>query len=319
MKSLIIGAAGFAGAYLIRHLHQELGHKTAVTKLPHEQIPADCSEGIDIYDLDILKQDAVLKLFEQVQPDYIFHLAAQSSVAAAWKYPEMTVDVNIKGAVNVLEGMRRMGRHARMVLVGSGEEYGPVKAQEIPVCEEHAVCPVNIYAATKASQNMFGRIYAKAYGLEVVMVRAFNHIGPNQEPVFVVPDFCRQAAWIEAGRAEAVLWTGNLDVKRDFTDVRDVVRAYAMLAECGRAGETYNVGSGRAVGIADILKIILEKSRADIVIKTDPLKFRPVDLPVIEADIHKLQQATGWQPLIRLEQTITETLDYWRSRAEADA
>lgn len=316
MKSLIIGAAGFVGTYLIRHLKQEPGHAVAATKMPQEQLQAETigAGEMNIYDLDILDRNAVLELLREVRPDYVFHLAAQSSVAAAWKNPEMTVDVNIRGAVHVLEALRRLDHSPRVLLVGSGEEYGIVHPEEIPIREDHREDPGNIYAATKVCQNMLGRIYARAYGLEVLMVRAFNHIGPNQAPLFVVSDFCRQAAWIEAGRQEAVIQVGNLDVKRDFTDVRDVVRAYAMLIRSGKAGETYNVGSGRAVKIADILQMILEKSPADIQVKADPSKLRPVDLPVIEADIRKLQEITGWRPLIGLEQTIEETLAYWRGR-----
>ena len=161
---------------------------------------------------------------------------------------------------------------------------------------------------------MFGRIYAEAYGLSVTMVRAFNHIGPNQAPMFVVADFCRQTAEIEAGKRDAVLKVGNLAAERDFTDVRDVVRAYALLVEKGTAGETYNVGSGHAVAIDTILKMILSMSDKEIRIEKDPSKFRPVDVPTIEADTKKLYEATGWTPQISLEQTIRETLDYWRRR-----
>lgn len=316
MKSLVIGAAGFVGAYLIRCLKQEPDHVVAATKMPQERLQAETIgvDETDIYDLDILDKNAVLELFREVRPDYIFHLAALSSVAAAWKNPGMAVDVNIRGAVHVLEAVCRLDACPRVLLVGSGEEYGIVQPEEVPVCEGHRLDPGNIYAATKACQNMLGRIYARAYGLEVLMVRAFNHIGPNQEPLFVVSDFCRQAAWIEAGRQEAVIRVGNLDAKRDFTDVRDVVRAYAMLIRAGKAGETYNVGSGRMVKIADILQMILAKSSADIRVEADPSKLRPVDLPVIGADIRKLQSITGWQPLIGLEQTVEETLEYWRGR-----
>ncbi len=329
MRALVIGAAGFVGAYLLRHLQQELGYTVAATKLPGEQLReawADRSENkrggpdavVDWYDLDILNPEAVLELFRKVRPDHIFHLAAQSSVAAAWKYPGLTVDVNIHGTVNVLEALRELEWKPRLLLIGSGEEYGRPGPREIPVREEHRLEPGNVYAATKACQNMLGRIYAEAYGLEVVMVRAFNHIGPNQEPLFVAADFCRQAALIEAGRKEAVIRVGNLDVRRDFTDVRDVVRAYAMLAERGAAGETYNVGSGRAVRIADMLQMIVKRAEADIRIEQDTERMRPADVPVMAADISKLQKVTGWEPRICLEQTIAETLDYWRGRVLAE-
>lgn len=308
MKSLIIGGAGFAGPYLARHL-LALGHEVAVTKRSGERQTVSGAVG---YELDILDKREVRKIYREVQPDYIFHLAAQSSVAVSWKDPALTVDVNIKGSVNVLDALRESGKRARMVLVGSGEEYGYVPLERLPVREGCSVMPGNIYAATKACQNMIGSIYARAYGLDVVMVRAFNHIGPNQPPLFAVADFCRQAAEIEAGRREAVLRVGNLDVKRDFTDVRDVVRAYALLAEMGQAGETYNIGSGHARSLWEVLQVILAQSESAIRIETDQQKFRPADVPVMEADIRKIHSKTGWEPEITLEQTIRETLDYWR-------
>lgn len=310
MKSLIIGGAGFVGSYLIRYL-QEQGQEVAVTKMPQETIAAP---GADQYDLNILEKDSITDLILKLQPDYVFHLAAQSSVGLSWKNPQMTIDVNIKGSVNVLEALRKAEKRPKTLLIGSGEEYGAIRPEELPVSETNALKPENIYAATKACQNMFGRIYAEAYGLSVTMVRAFNHIGPNQVPMFVVADFCRQTAEIEAGKREAVLKVGNLAAERDFTDVRDVVRAYALLVEKGTAGETYNVGSGHAVAIDTILKMILSMSDKEIRIEKDPSKFRPVDVPTIEADTKKLYEATGWTPQISLEQTIRETLDYWRRR-----
>ena len=311
MKSLIIGGAGFVGAYLIRHLRDEKNRDVFVTKMPHETITED---GIRVYDLNILDKDAICTLLEEVQPDEIFHLAAQSSVAVSWKNPALTVDVNVKGAVNVLDAVRETCPSARVLLIGSGEEYGHVKNEEMPIVEGNAVRPGNIYAATKVCQNLLGAIYAEAYNMDVMMVRAFNHIGPNQIPQFVVADFCKQAADIEAGRQEPVMKVGNLSARRDFTDVRDVVRAYGMIIEKGTAGETYNVGSGHAIAIQEILDKILEESTAEISVEKDPSKFRPVDVPVIEANTNKLREATGWEPQIPLTQTIKETVNYWRNK-----
>lgn len=311
MKSLIIGGAGFVGAYLIRHLKEELGQEVAVTKMPQETVAA---EGADVYDLNILEKESIVELFRKVQPDYIFHLAAQSSVSVSWKNPQLTVDVNVKGVVNVLEALRGLERQPRVLLIGSGEEYGRILPEETPVREDNASRPGNIYAATKACQNMLGKIYADAYGLQVMMVRAFNHIGPNQTPLFVVADFCRQVALIERGEREPVMKVGNLSAKRDFTDVRDVVRAYGMLIGKGKAGESYNVGSGRAIAIEEILWMILANSKKEISVEVDPAKLRPVDVPIIEADIRKLQAVTGWEPKIKLEDTIRETLHYWREQ-----
>lgn len=309
MKSLIIGGAGFVGAYLIQHLKDKLEHQVAVTKMEKETIPA---EGVEVYDLNILVKEDIVSLFQKVRPDYIFHLAAQSSVSVSWKNPQLTIDVNIKGAVNVLDALRGLDFKPRVLLIGSGEEYGHIRPGETPIGEDNNTRPGNIYAATKVCQNLFGKIYADAYQLDVMMVRAFNHVGPNQMPLFVVADFCKQVAEIEAGKKDAVIKVGNLSARRDFTDVRDVVRAYGLLIEKGKAGETYNIGSGHAITIEEILQMILKYSSAKINVEVDPQKLRPVDVPVIEADISKVTAETGWKPEILLENTIKETLDYWR-------
>ena len=309
MRSLVIGGAGFVGKYLVRHL-LELKHEVIITKMPMEEARV---EGAAVYDLDILDKATVTELLEKISPDLVFHLAAQSSVSMSWKNPQQTVDVNVKGSVNVLDGLRSMKKKARILLIGSGEEYGQVIPSETPVCETSPLRPGNIYAATKACQNMIGRIYAQAYGMNLVMVRAFNHIGPDQSPVFAAADFCRQAALIESGMQEAVIRVGNLEAKRDFTDVRDVVHAYVLLAERGQAGETYNVGSGHAVSIGDVLKLVLKQSAVEIQVEVDEEKLRPVDVPVMEADVRKVWRDVGSKAQIQLEQTIGDMMEYWRS------
>lgn len=312
-KALIIGAAGFVGSYLARELWAGHGMEVHVSKLPQEQLRMDYAQ---VHDLNILQKDEIASLLYEIRPDYIFHLAAQSSVSVSWKNPGLTVDVNIKGCIHVLDAVRELFYKPRILLVGSGEEYGRIREEEVPVTEENYLRPGNIYAATKACQNMVGNIYAQAYDMDLMMVRSFNHIGPGQAPVFVVSDFCRQVAQIEAGSREPVMYVGNLAARRDFTDVRDVVRAYALLMREGKPGETYNVGSGHARAIREVLELILSLSAADIRIETDPNKIRPVDVPVIEADITKLYQTAGWRPLIPLVQTLQETLEDWRARVE---
>ena len=250
------------------------------------------------------------------RPDHIYHLAAQSSVPLSWKNPNLTVDINIKGTINLLDAVRELDYKPRVLLIGSGEEYGRIRPDENPVNEDNKLRPGNIYAVTKATQNMIGELYAAAYGMDIVMVRAFNHIGPKQAPIFVVADFCRQVAEIEFGKQEPVIGVGNLSAKRDFTDVRDVVRAYEMLMENAKSGQIYNVGSGSAVEIRDILDIILRMSDKKIEVVIDENKLRPVDVPVIEADIRKITEDIGWKKEITLEQTIKETLDYWRNKKE---
>lgn len=309
-KGLVIGAAGFVGKYLINEMVSN-GIEAYATKLPHEtleDVPAT------VLDLDIMDQEAIVSLLFEVRPDYIFHLAAQSSVGLAWKKPGLTVDVNIKGSLNVMDAIRELYYKPRVLMIGSGEEYGHILPGETPIGETNLLRPGNIYAATKACQNMIGSIYAKAYDMELIMVRAFNHIGPGQTSMFVVSDFCRQVAEIEKGLREPVMRVGNLAARRDFTDVRDVVKAYVGLVQTGEAGETYNVGSGNAQEIRAILDMVISMSEIPIRVEIDPNKLRPVDVPIIEADITKINRLTGWKPEIPLEQTVRETLNYWRER-----
>ena len=229
-KGLIIGAAGFVGSYLIKEMYAN-DMEVYATKLSHEKFE---NPNAKIYDLDIMDKDAVTALLFEIRPDYIFHLAAQSSVGLAWKNPGLTVDVNIKGSINVMDSVRELFYKPRVLLIGSGEEYGHIRPGETPISEENALRPGNIYAATKVCQNMIANIYAKAYDLDLMLVRAFNHIGPGQAPMFVVSDFCKQVAEIEKGLREPVMLVGNLAARRDFTDVRDVVRAYVRLIQQGR-------------------------------------------------------------------------------------
>lgn len=310
-KALIIGAAGFVGGHLMDHLNQHTDWTLYVTKMENEVIS---NEFVTVVNLNILNYQEVYNLMNDIRPDYVFHLAAQSSVALSWKNPGLTVDVNIKGSINVLDAIRNIDIHPRILLIGSGEEYGFVHANEIPITEENNVRPGNIYAATKVAQNLIGRIYADAYKMNIVMVRAFNHIGPNQSPQFVVADFCKQVAEIEKGIKEPSLNVGNLVVYRDFTDVRDVVNAYYLLIQKGKISETYNVGQGKSYSIKEILEKILSLSRVKIEIMEDISKFRPIDIPIIEADISKIKNEIDWHPTITLEKTLNDTLNYWRAQ-----
>ncbi len=308
-KALIIGGAGFVGNYLMDYLNKECKWSVAVTKMENERIQ---KEKVDIYDLDILEKDTIIKVLNSVNPDYIFHLAAQSSVKLSWKNPGLTIDINIKGSINLLEAVREWGGKPRILMIGSGEEYGYISPETVPIQEETILHPGNIYAATKACQNMLSKIYSDAYQMDIIMVRAFNHIGPAQSPIFVVSDFCKQVAEIEKGKREAVIRVGNLSAYRDFTDVKDVVAAYALLIEKGKKGETYNVGSGKAIQIQSILKELLQLSSVEIKIEVDEAKLRPIDVPIIEADIKKLVEITGWKRKYELTDTLKETLNYWR-------
>lgn len=307
MKAMIIGATGFVGPYLAEAIRQNMFCDVVVTQLHHERTDIPNTKMVV---LNILQPEQIYEVLLAERPDYIFHLAAQSSVALSWQKPKLTVEVNIVGALNLLNAIRNLDYNPKVLIVGSGEEYGP--AITVPITENESMEPGNVYAVTKACQNMMATIYSHAYGLHLVMTRSFNHIGPKQLPQFVVADFCSQVVKIEKGLQEPVIRVGNLSAKRDFTDVRDVVNAYCSLIQFGKPGETYNVGSGHAIAIEDILKEILSQSKAKITVEVDSAKLRPVDVPVIEANIKKVFDNTGWKPKITLQQTIADTLMYWR-------
>jgi GDP-4-dehydro-6-deoxy-D-mannose reductase len=304
-SALVIGAAGFVGGYLTDELLRAHG-RVFVTKLPNETIQG---YNCEVIDLDILNGEALQLVLSDIHPETIYHLAAQSSVALSWKKPQLTADINIKGAINLLEAITSLDYQPRILLVGSGEEYGAVRAEDCPIKETLPVNPQNVYALTKAAQNQLGTLYASAYGMDVILTRAFNHIGPGQSTNFVVADFCRQVAEIKANMRGSVIKVGNLAAKRDFTDVRDVVQAYIALAEKGQSGQTYNIGSGKALAIEEILDMIISIAQVELEVRIDPERFRPVDVPIIEADITKLQEATGWKPEIPLGCTLAEILE----------
>lgn len=312
MKALIIGGAGFVGGYLIRELAGS-GYEVHATCLPAEKIESsDCC----VHVLDILDTEASAALLREAEPDVVFHLAAQSSVALSWKRPQLTADINVKGTINVLEAARACGKKdMKLLLIGSGEEYGFIREGACPINEEEPLRPGNIYAATKACQGMLGEIYFRAYGMNIIMVRAFNHSGPGQLPMFVISDFCCQISEIERGERSAEMSVGNLSAMRDFTDVRDVVRAYRLLGEKGVGGRTYNVGRGKAVPVQTILDTALSMAECKIEVRQDPGRMRASDIPIIEPDVSLINADTGWSAEISMEQTIHDTLEYWRKNS----
>ena len=308
MRALVIGAGGFAGHYLLEELTKS-SDEIYATKLPNETITGTTAK---ILDLDITNVEAVFSLFEEIRPDCVYHLAAQSSAALSWKRPQLTMSINVIGALNVLEAIRALNLKSRVLLIGSGEEYGNVLPAEIPIKESTMVRPANIYAVSKLTQNLLGGLYLKAYGMDIISVRAFNHIGPMQADIFVASDFCKQVAMIEKSRKEPVISVGNLSAIRDFTDARDVVKAYTLLMSKGISGKTYNVGGGTVCKISELLDRILKLSSVQIKVEIDQSRLRPIDTPEISADISELKKDTGWTPSKTLDETLLDTLEYWR-------
>ncbi len=313
MKALIIGAAGFVGGHLINHLCSIGNLETFATKLKTEKINNECISKENIYDLDICDDVQTKTVIDIIRPDYIFHLAAQSSVSLSWKEPALTYNINVIGTINILEAIRKLELTTRILLIGSAEEYGKIERDELPINENAPIRPSNPYAVSKASQEAIARLYVQAYGMDIIMVRAFNHIGPGQSAVFAIPDFAKQIVDIENGRKEPVIYTGNLNAKRDFTDVRDIVEGYCKLMRKGIPGEIYNIGSGKSYSIKELLYKMIQISGKDIEVKNDPERLRPVDIPELKADITKIKTHTNWHHNITIDNSLEDILNYWRT------
>lgn len=308
---LITGCAGFAGGYLVERCRTHYP-EAELFGLYHHTEPQQV-RGIKLLQADILQADHVRRVVMEARPDVIFHLAAQASVAASWSDPVHTLQVNAGGTLHLLEAARQVCPAARIVLVGSAEQYGIVAPQENPIREEQAFKPGNPYAISKVAQDLYGYQYFAAYGLPVMRVRSFNHFGPRQSESFVLASFARQIALIEAGRSRPVVEVGNLQVKRDFLPVEDIVAAYLAVSERGQPGEVYNVGSGQARSIEAILDVFLSLAQKPVQVCQDHARMRPIDAPILEADISRIQAHTGWKPTKAFEAALEETLAYWRS------
>lgn len=312
MRALITGAGGFVGNHLCEYLLSQTDWELLGTVYPEpveDPRPRPC---LSLVHVDLRDAGQVGELIGDFRPDVVFHLAAQSYVPTSFSDPWETLENNLRAQLNVLEGVRRAGLKARVVVIGSNEEYGWPRPEDLPLTEESPLRPVNPYAVSKVGQDFMGLQYHLAYGMDVVRLRPFNHTGPGQSPRFVVPSFARQIARIEAGLQEPVVRVGNLDVARDFTDVRDIVRAYYLAATQAEAGEVYNLASGLARSIRWILETLLSFTDAEVRIEVDPALYRPADVPIIYGSAEKFRRRTGWEPRIPFEETLRETLEYWR-------
>ncbi len=312
---LITGSSGFVGGYLVEHCRTLYPHAKLFglcrRSSPRTTVPA--MKNVTPLVADITQPEQIRQAVAESRPDLIFHLAAQSSVAASWSEPLSTLQVNAGGAVHLLEALRAERLSPRVVLIGSGEQYGLVKPEENPINEESLPRPISPYGVSKLAQDLYGYQYFITYGLAVLRARPFNHFGPRQKPTFVVADFARQTALIEQGKVEPVLSVGNLQTRRDFLPVEDVVRAYLAIAQQGQPGQAYNIGSGRARSIGEILELLLAHSTVPIRVREDPARLRAVDVPLLVADTSRLQTDTGWQPALEIEEALEQTLQYWRT------
>lgn len=302
MKALITGSQGFVGGYLRRELE---GHNYQVTGL-------DLSPAKQTIEADLLKLEQVKAALKQIQPDVIFHLAGQANVALSWKIPQKTIEINVVGALNLLDGVRAVCPKARIVLIGSSDQYGSLGEAGKLIKEEQEMNPQTPYAVSKQAQEELAGLYVKAYGLQICMTRSFNHCGAGQREGFLVSDFAAGIVRVEKKLIPS-LKVGNLSARRDFTHVSDVTRAYRLLAEKGQPGETYNVGSGKTVSAKEILDHLCSLAYCSIPVEQDTARLRPSDTPVICCDHTKLTRQTGWNPSVSLDTMLAESLEYFRN------
>lgn len=314
-KILITGASGFVGGHLATHLLTIPDLEIHGTYLSDDSLyESPVKNTITFHKTDLQQKEQIDVLIHEIKPDWIFHLAAQANVPISFKDPVATFHANIDSQVFLLEALRKENLlETRVLIVGSSEEYGYVKPDELPVKETTPLRPANPYSVSKIAQDYLAVQYNIAYKMPLIRVRPFNHIGPKQKTGYVVTDFAKQIADIEKGRTEPIIKVGNLEAKRDFTDVRDIVKAYPLLLEKGQPGEVYNIGFGVSHKVQEILDILLSFSTIKISIEVDQNKLRPSDVPEIVCDNTQIIQATGWKPEIPLEQTLKDILDYWRS------
>ena len=308
MKALVTGSEGFVGHYLKDELKNSGYSVTGV----------DIKPGPECLAVDLTDAKAVEETIAAVQPDILIHLAGQASVARSWEIPQATFTINVICAVNLMEAVRRHAPECRMVLVGSSDQYGTLGALGADVRETLDTHPQTPYAVSKKAQEEIAQVYARAYHLNVCMTRSFNHGGAGQREGFLIPDFSAGIVRVEKGIAKS-LRVGNLSAQRDFTHVKDIVRAYRLLAEKGRAGEVYNVGSGTAHSAQEILDRLIALSGREIPVEQDPAKLRPSDTPLIVCNHDKLTQDTGWQPEIPFDTVLKDTLEFYRAQIGGNA
>jgi len=315
-KVLITGITGFAGSHLADYCLERGGvdvHGIVRWRSRTENIEHLYGK-ITLHECDLRDAGSTRDVIERVRPEYIFHLAAQSFVPTSWRAPSESLSTNVLGELNIFEAVRKIGLGCRIQLACSSEEYGMVYENEVPIKEDNPLRPLSPYGVSKVGQDLLGYQYFMSYGMDIVRTRGFNHTGPRRGPVFVCSDFAKQIVDIERGQREPVIHVGNLDAKRDFTDVRDIVRAYYLSLEKGKAGEVYNICREKNWTIREILDMLVGLSNVEIKVEVDPDRLRPSDVPILLGDCSKFRNDTGWKPEIPFEKTLSDIIEFWRSR-----
>jgi GDP-4-dehydro-6-deoxy-D-mannose reductase len=308
--TLVTGAAGFAGSHLLDALSRD-GVETIAWHRPGGSPPREVP-GVTWQAVDLLNRQDVARAIGAVNPAAVYHCAGAAHVGRSWSTSEQTLAVNVLGTHHVIEGLREAAADARLLIPGSALVYA---AADEPLTEDHPLAPSSPYGLSKLAQEMAG--WNNGVAPAIFLARPFNHFGARQDPRFVTSGFAQRIADIEAGRRAPVLAVGNLEARRDLTDVRDVVRAYRLIVERGVPERPYNVCTGTAIAIRDLLDIFLSRARVRIEVTIDPARYRPNDLPLVVGDNSRIRSELEWTPTIPMEQTVDELLDYWRGRPAA--
>lgn len=314
-KALITGITGFAGSHLAELL---LTEDVEVHGIQRWRSKADnithIIDKIHFHEADLLDAHSLYKVIDEVRPHYVFHLAAQSYVQSSWASPSNTLEVNIIGTVHLFEAVRKSEFDITIQIACSSEEYGRVFADELPITEKNPLRPLSPYAVSKLAMDYLGYQYFESYNMKVIRTRGFNHTGPRRGDVFAESTFAKQIAEIEKGKKDPVVYVGNLKAIRDYTDVRDIVRAYYLAVKKCKPGEVYNIASGSGWKIEDVLRLLLSMSKVKIKTIPDKERMRLSDVEVLIGDSSKFRKTTGWKPQIPFEKTMEDLLNYWRER-----
>ncbi|OGG06404.1 GDP-mannose 4,6-dehydratase [Candidatus Gottesmanbacteria bacterium RIFCSPHIGHO2_02_FULL_40_24] len=315
-KALITGITGFAGSHLAELLIKENVEVHGILRWRSKTDNIETiKHKINLYEADLLDAHSLYTVVDNIRPNFIFHLAAQSYVQTSWSSPSNTLEINVVGTVNIFEAVRKTGLPIAIQIACSSEEYGRVHPSELPIKENNPLRPLSPYAVSKLAMDYLGYQYWESYQMRIIRTRGFNHTGPRRGDVFAESTFARQIAEIEKGKKKPVVLVGNLNARRDYTDVRDMVRAYYLSVQKCKSGQVYNISTGKSWRIGDVLDLLIKKSNKKIRIIQDKARLRPSDVEVLVGDASKFKKETGWKPVIPFEKTMEDLLNYWRQRS----
>lgn len=308
-RILVTGCSGFLASHLLKLL--QAAEKCKIFGIT--EVPGFIYPDVEVFQVDIRRRDDIAEMMEIIRPDVTFHLAAVTNVGFAWKNPELTYDVNFMGTSNLLEALQASAPDSRLLLLSSAEVYRTGSSE--PIGEGSPVVAQNPYALSKLAMEMLGDLYGRVFAMKVCKIRAFNFTGPGQDRKFVASDFASQIARIERDELPPVIRVGNLDARRDFSDVRDIARYVQVIGEKGGGGEVFNACSGHCYSIRQVLEILLSQAKRKIRVEVDPSRMRPLDNPVIKGDPARIRWRFGLAPVFPIERTLGDLLDYWREKA----